>query len=130
MYTGTWGSAHSANETLKIGVENERKRFDEGIYITETQIHEFSTLAAQDVTPDGNFFDENSNYLIEAINKTAADFKLTEYAVVHVVFSLKLSDAAFAQGSQILDGDYHRLFLVGRTERESEWKLYEIFWLE
>jgi len=115
---------------LKISAENERELFADSIYHAKTVIHSLSTLTAQDLTAEGTFFDEDSAYLADAIYSTAADLKLAECAVVYADISFEWSEAGLAQDFEVADGRYDRLYLVGRTADETDWKLYEIYWMD
>ncbi|MBP2028580.1 hypothetical protein J2Z35_002410 [Acetoanaerobium pronyense] len=56
-------------------------------------------------------------------------FNLSEYEIINVTYSQKLSSKAIELGPQIGDGTYNRSFIVGRTNKNSPYKIYDFGFL-
>ena len=120
------------SDNLRLSAENERKNAADGLYFENVIIHNFATLSREDFTPGGFYFTdaEMSFKFVDQANYLKEEHGLTEYAVVYVDLSWKWSEKALELGPQLDDGRYERLYLVGKTSEDANWKLYECFWGE
>lgn len=109
------------NETLTISLESEKKHFDEGIYLITNIIHDVSIFTVDD-------FDQTIDWFKNKVKEDVEEFGLIEYSVARVDITWEHSEASLAMGPQIGDGRYERLYLCGKTDTSSEWKIYEVFW--
>lgn len=120
------------NEVLKISAQNEQKSFEEGYYFNENIIHKISVLTEQDFldTSVSDYF-SNSEDATDFINELEAyisKYGLLEYTVVYIDLSWKWSENALQRAPQLDNGRYERLYLLGKTDINESWKIYEIFW--
>ena len=125
-------SALQGSDSLRISAENERKQAAEGIYFENVTIHKFDTLTKEDFEPGGAYFAdaERSFKFVDTANFMKDAYGLTEYAIVYVDLSWQWSEKALSMGPQLSDGRYERLYLVGKTAKDYNWKIYECFWGE
>ncbi len=108
-------------ETLSIAFENEKKRFQEGLYMREYIIHDLSTLTAEDIK---NLDPLSKKEILEKINC----FSLTQYAIVKLDIHWKHNAASLEASPQLGDGRYIRYFLLGTNTDTNDFKIYEIYW--
>ena len=120
------------SDTLRLSAENERKNAAEGLYFEKVTIHNFATLTKDDFTPGGAYFAdaEKSFNFVDQANFRKEGHGLTEYAIVYLDLSWKWTEKALSLGPQLGDGRYERLYLVGKTAEDDNWKIYECFWGE
>lgn len=123
---------HMGGEALQISVKKQKEDAEKGIYCTEQTIHSLDTLTEQDFAPGGDYFttEEQAERFITDLSEVVAEYALTEYTVVYSDLSWKWSEAALEQGPQLGNGRYERLFLLGHTDNDESWKIYELFWGE
>lgn len=105
---------YSENEVLLISAENDAESWENGDYIQTYTIHGLETLPQSEIPPQ--------------IVDQAEALGLGQYAVVQVDVDWTYSDQKLAQGPQLGEGRYFRLFLCG--EKDGQWKIYEIYWEE
>ena len=105
---------YSENEVLLISAQNDAESWENGDYIQSYTIHGLETLP-QDKIPS-------------QIVSEAETLGLEQYAVVRADVDWTYSDQKLAQGPQLGEGRYSRLFLCG--EKDGQWKIYEIYWEE
>ncbi len=111
------------NEALTISVENEKKHFEEGIYTDKNIIHEVSILEPED-------FEGKIDYFMNSLKSYIDTYDLKEYSVARVDVSWEYSEAALEKGPQLGEGRYERLYLFGKKDPASVWKMYEVYWGE
>lgn len=109
---------YGENEALKISADNEKKNFDEGIYVKEYVIHDVAPMAE----------DELDEMLAKQIASDIEKYTLSESLTIKADIDLVWADSAAAP--QIGNGRYPRLFLCGRQSLEDNWKIYECYWGE
>lgn len=112
------GDLYGENEALKISADNEKKNFDEGIYVKEYIIHDVAPMAE----------DELDEMLAKQIASDIEKYSLSESLTIKADIDLVWADSAAAP--QIGNGRYPRLFLCGRQSVEDDWKIYECYWGE
>ena len=120
------------SDSLRIGAENERENAAEGMYFEKVTIHNFATMTEEDFTPGGAYFAdaERSFKFVDTANFMKDAYGLTEYAVIYLDLSWKWSEKALSMGPQLDDGRYERIYLVGKTSEDDNWRIYECFWGE
>lgn len=112
-----------SNKSLQIAFQNERKQFEDGIYMSEYRIHELRTLTAEEVQ---KLSEEAKNDL----GKSIETHKLTEYAIVMLDISWKHNEKALSMSPQLGDGRYIRYYLLGESKELPEYRIYEVYWGE
>lgn len=105
---------YSESESLLISAKNDAESWENGDYVQTYTIHGLETLP-QDKIPS-------------QIVSEAEDLGLGQYAVVRADVDWTYSDQKLAQGPQLGEGRYFRLFLCG--QKDGQWKIYEIYWEE
>ncbi len=105
---------YSESEALLISAQNDAESWENGDYIQSYTIHGLETLPQSDIP--------------SRIADEAEALGLEQYAVVRVDVDWTYSDQKLAQGPQLGEGRYSRLFLCG--EKDGQWKIYEIYWEE
>ncbi len=105
---------YSESEALLISAQNDAESWENGDYIQSYTIHGLETLPQSDIP--SQIVDE------------AETFGLEQYAFVRADVDWTYSDQKLAQGPQLGEGRYFRLFLCG--EKDGQWKIYEIYWEE
>lgn len=106
------------NEALKISAANEKKNFDEGIYVKDYVIHEVTTLTQNEIDA----------LLAEHIQADIDQYSLSVTAVVKADIDFVWGEDAV--GAQIDSGRYPRIFLCGKVNADDDWLIYEIYWGE
>ena len=109
------------NETGLISMRNEKKAFEEGLYMSEYRIHELETLSLEAVL---NASDSTKTYILEQSEK----YNLVEVAVVKVDVSWVHNPRSLDRHPQFGNGRYIRYYVVGRPQADSDFKLCEVFW--
>ncbi|MBE5864792.1 MAG: hypothetical protein E7292_01095 [Lachnospiraceae bacterium] len=109
------------NETSLISIRNEKKAFEEGLYMSEYRIHELETLSLEAVL---NASDSTKEYVLSQQEK----FNLSELAVVKVDVSWEHNPRSLDRHPQFGNGRYIRYYVVGRSQEDSGFKLCEVFW--
>ena len=120
-------------EHMRISAENESEQCAEygGIFSTVT-IHNLSVLTEQDYQPVSYYFSDEATaerFMIDVWHEVW-EYGLTEYTVVYVDLSWEWTPEQLALGPQLGNGRYERLCLLGKTETDSDWKMYNIYWGE
>lgn len=112
------------NESLKISIKNQEKYVNEGIFMNQKNtIHEVSVVTVDD-------FQHTADYFLDDLVDSVEEFGLTAYSVVKVDLTWEYTEAFLTMGSQLDNGRYDRLFLVGKTNDVDDWKIYEVHWGE
>lgn len=112
------GDLYGENEALKISADNEKKNFDEGIYVKEYIIHDVAPMAE----------DELDEMLAKQIASDIEKYTLSESLIIKADIDLVWAETAAAP--QIGNGRYPRIYLCGRQSVEDDWKIYECYWGE
>ncbi len=109
------------NESLQNSVQNGKKQFDDGMYDSESIIHDLSTLTMEDMQKVN---DTNKAY----ISQTLEENELTEYVMVKADVSWKYNAKKWYSLPQLPEGRYQRYYLLGKTEGAGDFRIYEVFW--
>lgn len=104
----------------RISIENEEKNYYEGLYVESYVIHEISTLTADEY---GN--DKESPLYYYGWKELVEKHKLEEYEVVRVNFTMKHSEKSLELIPQWGDGRYDRSYLVGKSSKDHQYKIYD-----
>lgn len=112
------GDLYGENEALKISADNEKKNFDEGIYVKEYIIHDVAPMAE----------DELDEMLAKQIASDIEKYTLSESLIIKADIDLVWAETA--EAPQIGNGRYPRIYLCGRQSVEDDWKIYECYWGE
>lgn len=120
------------SETLQLSVDNAAQDAAEGVYIQDIAIHELDTLSEEDFTPGSKYFSDSKQVFefVDQVNSFKDGHGLVEYAIVYVDLSWQWSEKALSMGSQLDNGRYEWLYLVGKPYERSNWVIYECFWGE
>lgn len=120
------------SENLQLSAKNEAKNAAEGLYFKNVTIHALDTLSEEDFTPGGRYFPDTKSVFefVDQVNYFKDGHGLVEYAVVYADLSWQWTERALSMGTQLGDGRYERLYLVGKTAENSNWRLYECYWGE
>lgn len=112
-------------EALNISIENQEKDFNEGNYIQSYIIHEISTLSKdeynQEKLEDGKY----NPYHFYGWEENVKEYNLKEYEIINVKFTQKHSDKSIELGPQWGNGTFNRNFLVGKSSKDNNYKIYE-----
>ena len=104
------------NQLDALNFDQEDRDFKDGYYIQEYIVHKFKTL------PQEEYEEQKAHY-----DQLAASYGYKEYKVVRVSFSQKWSPKALEKASQWGDGEFTRVFAVGREAGLRErWKIFEL----
>ena len=108
----------SGNEALKLAASSSYKSYT---------IHEISTLTPEEFTVENMPF---LNSFLRDLSEDVEKFALAEYTVVYVNHSWEWIPEHLALGPQLGNGRYEWLYLLGKTEADDAWKVYELYWGE
>lgn len=111
------------NQVFQSAVKNGQKAFEEGKYYSEIVIHELDIFEPKD-------FDDVSDSSKEDVCDAINAFRLSEYAIVEVELTWEYNEAMEEAGPQLGEGRYKRYYLVGKTNADDEWKIYDVYWDE
>lgn len=109
------------DESFRNSVQNEKKQFEDGMYMSESIIHDLSTLTMEDMQ---QVSDSNKTY----INREIEENELVEYVIVKVEVSWKYNAKRWYSSPQLPEGRYERYYLLGKTEDAGDFRIYEVFW--
>lgn len=112
-------------EIHNISLKNQEELFDEGNYIQSYIIHEISTLSENEYNQSKLETGENNPLYFYGWEKTVENYNLKEYEIINVKFTLKHSEKSIALGPQWGDGTYNRNFIVGKSSKDNNYKIYE-----
>ncbi len=105
----------------KIANENERKNFNEGLYMKEYDIHGLTAVSLDEIKEAGAATKET---LLSDIEECG----LVSYAVVRADLSWKYNEAQLAAAPQLPEGRYVRYYLLGSAEKYAEAKICQTYW--
>lgn len=106
-------------EPHKISIESEKKQFKDGVYTQSYKIHKISTLTEKEYNSE-----ENPLHYY-GWNKVVDEYNLSDYKIVNVDYTKKLSEKAIERGPQWGDGTYNRSFIVGKTSKDNSYKIFD-----
>lgn len=126
-YIALMGSNH-----MRISAENASRLYADGLYFSSVTVHALSVLSEQDYQPASFYFSEQTTAerFMTNVWHDVWEYRLTEYTVVYMDLSWEWTEAALERGPQLGNGRYERLYLLGKTETDPEWKMYNIYWGE
>jgi hypothetical protein len=108
------------SESMQISATNTEDNFKDGQYTQEYIVRQLSTL------PLDEFLDRNSG-ILEMTKRDVTQNSLTEYTLVRADHTFTISPKMKDQ-AQLSDGDYTFYYLCGKSQKDSNWKLYEVYW--
>lgn len=122
---------HVGEGSFRLATQNAAEQADE-LYFDTVILHTLDTLSKDDFAPGGAYFadEKTAQRFVDELTAFVGENALTEYTVVYVDLSWLWSERALDMGPQLGNGRYERLYLVGKTEQDDGWKLYECFWGE
>jgi len=112
-------------EPHNISLKNEEEQFNEGDYIQSYTIHEVATLTINEYNQQKL---ENGKYnplYFYGWEEIVEKYNLKEYEIINVKFTQKHSDKSIELGPQCGDGTYNRNFIVGKSSKDNNYKIYE-----
>lgn len=119
-------------ESLQITAESDAGLSQRNIGFRSVILHDITMLKLEDYVPGAGYFETAelaerfSTEQLEQIEESG----LSQYTVVYVDLSWEWTTEAMELGPQLGDGRYERLYLLGRTGEEADWKIYNIGWGE
>lgn len=108
------------SESMQISAANTEKNVKEGQYTQEYIVRQLSTL------PLDEFLDRNSG-ILEITKRDVNLNSLTEYTLVRADHTFTTPPEMQGQ-AQLSDGDYTFYYLCGKSQQNSNWKIYEVYW--
>ncbi len=106
-------------DTLKIVIENDEKSFKEGRYLSYVRIEEVDLVDREDL------YRLSPNHK-RAIISLLEELNVSEFAIVEVEKTIKLSEKLLNSAPQIGDGEAERFYLLGLAD--GGYKICEIYW--
>lgn len=106
-------------EPHKISIENEKKQFKDGVYTQSYKIHKISTLTEKEYNSE-----QNPLYYY-GWKEIVDEYNMSDYKIVNIDYTKKLSEKAIEQGPQWGNGTYNRSFIVGKTARDNSYKIFD-----
>lgn len=111
------------SKSYRIANQNEKKSFDEGLYMKGYDIYEISAVKLEELKTAG---DASKEELISNIEECG----LESYAVVKIELSWKYNEAQMEASPQLPEGRYIRYYLVGNTQSDPDIKICQTYWDE
>lgn len=112
-------------EGLKISLKNEEEQFYEGLGMQSYNIHEISTLSESEYSQEKLENGEHNPLYFYGWEDIVEKHNLKEYEIINVKFTQKHSDKSIELGPQYGDGTFNRNFIVGKSPKDSHYKIYE-----
>jgi len=106
-------------------IEADKANLEEGIYIQSYVLHKISVFSDEEYARERLDSGEINPLFYYGLEALVEKYKLSEYAVVNVDFTITHSEKATSMGPQWGDGRYNRSFLVGKTEDDSDYRIYD-----
>ncbi|MBO5136332.1 MAG: hypothetical protein J6C17_03015 [Clostridia bacterium] len=106
-------------ENLKTVIKNDEKSFKEGRYLSYVRIEDVDLVDRDD------FNKISSNHKKMVIN-LLEELNVSEFAIVEVEKTIKLSEKLLNSAPQIGDGEAERFYLLGLAD--GGYKICEIYW--
>jgi len=108
-------------EAHVIGIKNEKRLFEEGIFVQSYIIHKITTLTKEQYGQEKTVSGEMNPLFYLGLQQRINEFKLIDYKVVNVDFSVVYSNG----GIQWDDGTYNRSFIVGKKNGDNTYRIYD-----
>lgn len=112
-------------ESNNISLKNEEKQFYEGNYMQSYIIHEVSTISKNEYSKEKLKNGESNPFYFYGWKEVVEKYNLKEYEIVNVNFTQKHSKKSIELGPQWGDGIFIRNFLVGKSTKDDDYKIYE-----
>ena len=106
-------------EPHRISIESEKKDFKEGIYVQSYIVHKIVTLTEKE------YNDERNPLYYFGWKDRVTEYDLTDYRIISVDFTVKLTEKTIQLGPQWGDGTFVRSYIVGKTDKDSAYKIYD-----
>jgi len=110
----------AGSESMQISATNTENNFKNGQYTQEYIVRQLSTLSLDE-------FVEKDPSILEIIKRDIRANKLIEYTCVKADHTFMTPPWLQGQ-AQCPDGDYTFYYLCGKSQQDSNWKLYEVYW--
>ncbi len=120
----------SDKESHRIIVNSEKVGFKEGIYIKSYVIHNISTLKEKEYNEEKLGNGDRNPFYSEKWREIVEEYKLVEYKIVNIEFTMKHSEKSNALVPQYGDGTYSRNVIVGKIDKDTTFKIYDFGVLE
>ena len=105
------------------GTTSLKNDLQEGVYDELINIHELSVLTKDEVL-------ENYDSFYPDLSKSVYEHNLHQFAIASVDVSFEYSEIMKSRGPQNPEGRYLRYYLIGKTDNNDEYKIYEVYWGE
>ncbi len=102
-------------------IENSATSIQKDEYVDSYTIHSIDVLSYDDIA---------NISIIDSLNTATQTFNLIETALVFVDKSMTYSDKMLEMGPQIPEGRYERYYLLGKTQQDENFKIYNVYWGE
>lgn len=109
------------NESFRNSVQNGKEDFENGMYDSESIIHNLTTLTVEDMQKIG---ESDKAYISQMLEEN----ELTEFVMVKAEVSWKYNAKRWYSSPQLPEGRYIRYYLLGKTEDAGDFRIYEVFW--
>ena len=103
------------------GTTSLKNDLQDGMYYELINIHELSVLTKDEVY-------ENYDSFYPDLSKSVYEHNLQQFAIASVDVSFEYSEIMKSRGPQNEEGRYLRYYLIGKTENNDEYKIYEVYW--
>ncbi len=112
-------------EIDRISIDNVEKNYLEGVYIQSYVIHNISTLT--ELEYDQQKFDsgEVNPLYYYGWESVIEKYGLSDYEIINVEFTQLYPEKALAWGPQLGNGRYSRNFIVAKTDKDKNYKIYD-----
>lgn len=108
-----------------ISLKNQEEQFNEGNYIQSYIIHEVSTLSENEYNQEKLGSGGNNPLYFYGWEEIVENHNLKEYEIINVKFTQKHSEKSIELGPQWGDGTFNRNFIVGKSSKDNNYKIYE-----
>lgn len=112
-------------ESHNISIKNEEKNLNDGLYMKSYIIHEISTLSEDEYNQNKLENDEVNPLYYYRWQDIVEKYNLKEYEIINVNFTQAHSDKLIELGPQWGDGTYDRSFIIGKSPKDKNYKIYD-----
>ena len=113
------------SESDRISLSNKREAYEEGNYIKSYIIHKLSTLTEEEYNQKSLENGEYNPLYYYGWEEVVEDNNLIEYEIISVNFTQTHTERSIDLGPQWGNDTFSRSFIVGRSPKESSYKIYD-----
>jgi hypothetical protein len=108
-------------ESHVISIENEKRLFQEGVFVQSYIIHRIITLTEEQYSQEKTVSGKINPLFYWGWQQRINEFGLIDYKIVNADFSVVYSNG----GMQYGNGTYNRSFIVGKKPEDYTYKIYD-----